>query len=130
MRTASNKRRSRRKILKEYVKRTRKQLETKLHSRNLIQGINILAVLLINHRTILKVVERTSTNFQRKRKLMAMHKALHPRDDVDKPYLVEKRRRKKKRYLHYWECRFIDARSRTLYKKAWKTDLSHQKQYT
>ena len=37
------------KILKEYLRRTRKLLETKLHSRNLIKGINTWAVPLIRY---------------------------------------------------------------------------------
>ena len=37
------------KIQKEYLKRTRKLLEIKLNSRNLIKGINILAVSLVRY---------------------------------------------------------------------------------
>ena len=38
--------------------------------------------------TILKVDERrTATNDQRTRKLITMHKALHPRDDGDRLYV-------------------------------------------
>ena len=37
------------KIQKEYLKRTRKILETKLSSRNLIKGINNWAVLLVRY---------------------------------------------------------------------------------
>ena len=73
------------KIQKEYLRRTRKLLETKLSSRNLIKGINTWAVPLIRYsgpflkwtRDELKQID------QRTRKLMTMHKALHPRDDVD-----------------------------------------------
>ena len=72
------------KILKEYFRRTRKLLETKLSSRNLIKGINTWAVLLVRYsgpflkwtRDELKQMD------QRTRKLMTIHKALHPRDDV------------------------------------------------
>ena len=52
------------KIKKEYFRRKRTQLVTKLHSRNLIKGVNTWAVLSSKIlRTILKVDEgRTSTN--------------------------------------------------------------------
>ena len=80
------------KIQKEYLRRTRKLLETKLSSKNLIKGINIWAVPPVGYsgpflkwtRDELKQMD------QRIRKLMTMHKALHPRDDVDYMYL-EKR---------------------------------------
>ena len=80
------------KIQKEYLRRTRKLLETKLSSRNLIKGINTWAVPLIRYsgpflkwtRDELKLMD------QRTRKLMTMHKALHPRDDVDRLYVSRK----------------------------------------
>ena len=73
------------KIQKEYLRRTRKLLETKLYCRNLIKGINSWAVPLVRYswaflkwtRDELKQMDQTT------RKLMTMHKALHPRDDVD-----------------------------------------------
>ena len=80
------------KIQKEYLRRTRKLLETKLNSRNLIKGINTWAVHLVRYsgpflkwtRDELKQMD------QRTRKLMTMHKALHPRDDVDRLYARRK----------------------------------------
>ena len=80
------------KIQKEYLRRTRKLLETKLCSRNLIKGINTWTVPLVRYsgpflkwtRDELKQMD------QRTRKLMTMHKALHPRDDVDRLYVSRK----------------------------------------
>ena len=80
------------KIKKEYLWRITKLLETKLSCINLIKRINIWAVPLVRYpgpfvkwtREELKQVDR------RKRKLMTMHKALHPRDDVDKLYVSRK----------------------------------------
>ena len=80
------------KIRKEYLRRTRKLLETKFSSRNLIKGINIWAVPLIRYsgpflkwtRDELKQMD------QRIRKIMTMHKSLHPRDDVDRLYVSRK----------------------------------------
>ena len=68
------------KIQREYLRRTIKLLETKHSSRNLIKGINTWAVLLVRYsgpflkwtRDELKQMD------QRTRKLMTMHKALHP----------------------------------------------------
>ena len=80
------------KIRKEYPGTTRKQLETKLPSRNLIKGINTRAVPLVRYwgpflkwtRDELKQMD------QRTKKLMTMHKALHPRDDIDRLYVSRK----------------------------------------
>ena len=80
------------KIKKEYLGRTRKLHETKLSSRNLIKGINTWAVLLVRYsEPFLKWTrEELKQMDQRTRKLMTMHKALHPRDDVDRLYVSRK----------------------------------------
>ena len=79
-------------IRKEYLRRTRKLLETKLSSRNLIKGMNTRAVLLVRYSgPFLKWTrEELKQMDQRTRKLMTMHKALHPRDDVDRIYVSRK----------------------------------------
>ena len=76
------------KIKKEYLRRTRKLLVTKLSSRNLIKGINTSAVPLVRYSgPFLKWTrEELGQMDQRTRKLMIGHKALHPRDDVDRLY--------------------------------------------
>ena len=80
------------KIQKEYLKWTRKLLETKLSSRNLIKGINTWAVPLVRYSgPFLKWTrEELKQMDQRTRKLMTMHKALHPRDNVDRLYVSRK----------------------------------------
>ena len=80
------------KIQKEYLKRTRKLLETKFWSRNLIKGINTWAVPLVRYSgPFLKWTrEELKQMDQRTRKLITMHKALHPRDDVDRLYVSRK----------------------------------------
>ena len=74
------------KIKKEYLRRTRKLLETKLSSRNLIKGIDTWAVLLVRYfgRFLKWTRDKLKQMDQRTRKLMTMHKILHPRDDVDR----------------------------------------------
>ena len=80
------------KIRKEYLRRTWKLLETKLSSRNLIKGINNWAVLLVRYSgPFLKWTrEELKQMDQRTRKLMTVHKALHPGDDVDRQYVSRK----------------------------------------
>ena len=80
------------KIQKEYLRRTRKLLEIKLSCRNLIKGINPWAVtLVIFPRPFLKwTTDELKQMNQRTRKLMTMHKALHPRDDVDRLFVSRK----------------------------------------
>ena len=77
------------KIQKEYLRRTRKLLETKLSSRNLIKGINTWAVPLVRYSgPFLKWTRDELRQMdQRTRKLMTMYKALHPRDNVDRLYM-------------------------------------------
>ena len=72
------------KFKKENLGRTRKPLETKLYSRNLIKGINTWAVLVRYSGPFLKWTNEEPKKIdQRTRKLMTMHKELHPRDDFD-----------------------------------------------
>ena len=80
------------KIQKEYLRRTRKLLETKLNSRNLIKGINTWAVPLVRYSgPFLKWTRDEHRQMdQRNRKPMTMHKALYPRDDVDRLYVSRK----------------------------------------
>ena len=79
-------------IRKEYLRRTRKILETKISCRNLIKGINTLAVPQVRYSgTFLKWTrDELKQMDQRTRKLMTMHKPLHPRDDVDRLYVSRK----------------------------------------
>ena len=76
-------------IREEYLRRTRKQLETKLSSRNVIKVINTRAVSLVRYSgPFLKWTrDQLKQMDQRTRKLMTKHKALHPRNDVDRLYV-------------------------------------------
>ena len=67
------------KIQKEYLRRTRKLLETKLTSRNLIKEINTWAVSLVRYsgRFLKWTRDELKQMDQRTRKLMTLHKALH-----------------------------------------------------
>ena len=80
------------KIQKEYLRRTRKLLETKLNCRKLSKGINTWDVSLVRYsRPFLKWTRDELRQIdQRTRELMTMHRALHPRDDVDRLYVPRK----------------------------------------
>ena len=77
------------KIKKEYLRKNRKLVETKPYCRNLVKGINIWAVCIVRYSgSFLKWTrEELKQMDQRTRKLMTMHKALHPRGTVDRLYL-------------------------------------------
>ena len=80
------------KVRKEYVRGTRKLLETQLCSRNLIKEIYTWMVPLVKYSgPFLKWTrEKLRQMDQRTRKLMTMHKAFHPRDDTDRLYVPRK----------------------------------------
>ena len=86
------------KIKKEYLRRTWKLPETKLSSRNLIQRINTWTVPLIRYsgpflkwtREELKQMDKEQKKKKNKKNIMIMHKALHPRDNVDRLYVSRK----------------------------------------
>ena len=78
-------------IQKEYLWRTRKLLETKLYSRNLIKGINTWAVPLVRYSgRFLKWTRDELKQMDQRTRIMTVHKALHPRDDVDRLYVSRK----------------------------------------
>ena len=82
-------------IKKEYLRRTRKLLETKLCNRNLIKRINTWALSLVRYSVtfFLSAPEKNFIKWTKKktRKLMTMHMALHPSDDVDRLYVSRKK---------------------------------------
>ena len=102
------------KIQKEYCRRTRKLLETKLSSRNLIKGIYTWTVPLVRHSgPFLKWTrdERKQMD-QIIRKLMTMHKAETTLTD----YVFQEKREEDD--LQHWRQRWrIDTTTRRLYTK-------------
>ena len=79
----------RKNLKREYLKRTRNWLETKLCSRNLVKGIDTCAVPLATYSgTFLEwTKEELKQMEQRTRKLMTMIKTLHPWNDVKTQYV-------------------------------------------
>ena len=84
------------KIKKENLIRTRELLGTKLYRRNLIKRINAWSVPLVRYSgPFLKWNrEEPKQMDQRTRKQMTMHKALPPRDDIDRLYVPRKEGRR------------------------------------
>ena len=80
------------KIAKEYKRRVRKILETKLNGGNLIKGINTWAVSLLRYSAaFLDWTKFEMEQLDRQtRKLMTMHNALHPKSNIDRLYLPRK----------------------------------------
>ena len=74
---------------KESHRRMRKLLKTKLHRKNLIKRIDTFAILLVKYLGPFSkwMREEIPKMKQKTRKLMMMHKALHPRNDVDRLYV-------------------------------------------
>ena len=85
----------REKIKKGYLRRTRKLLKTRLHSRNIIKGIKTWAVPFIRYSgTFLKWTREEHKQMdQRTSTLMTMSKSLHPKGDVDRLYLSRRGRK-------------------------------------
>ena len=80
-------------IKREYHRKTTKLLETKLHSRDLIKGINTRAVALLRYLGLftLNVNEkRSSTNTPEKKKCNTIQNVSNSRDDVDRLYVLRK----------------------------------------
>ena len=86
----------REKIKKEYLRKTRKLLVTKLSCRNLTKGLNTRAVPLIRYSgPFLKWIREELNQMdqrtkKKQQKLMTIHKALHLRDNIDRLYVSGK----------------------------------------
>ena len=82
------------KVQKEYLKRTKKLLETKFSRRNLIKRINIWAIPLVRYsRPFLKWTREDIKQMgQRTRKLITIHQVFHPSDDVYRLYVSGNKR--------------------------------------
>ena len=79
-------------VSKEYIRRLRKVLKSKLNGRNLVRGVHTWAVSLLRYsgafvswrKTELQATDRKT------RKLFTIYGALHPKSDVDRLYIPTK----------------------------------------
>ena len=102
-------------LRKEFLKRTRKLLESKLCCRNLIKRMNTWAVIFERQgrcsRPFFKCTKDDVRQMnQRMKELMTMHKVLHPRDDMDCLYVSRKEGKRWLASIEYW----TDAKIRGL----------------
>ena len=118
-------------IRKEYLRRTRKLIETKLSSRNFIKGINTWAVPLIRYSgPFLKWTrDKLKEMDQRTRKLTTMQKALHPRDDVDRLYGSRKEGGRGLASIEDTVDASIQQLENYIEKTRTRTNYNHQKRY-
>ena len=79
---------SKEKLKKEYIRRVKKCLKSKLNGGNMIKAINTWAVSLMRYSA--GIVEWTKADLdvtgRKTRKLMTMHGMLHPRSNVSRLY--------------------------------------------
>ena len=76
-------------VSKEYLRRLRKVLKSKLNGRNLVRGVNTWAVSLLRYsaafvswrKSELQAIDRKT------RKLFTIYGSLHPKSDVDRLYI-------------------------------------------
>ena len=76
-------------VSKEYIRRLRKVLRSKLNGGNLVRGVNTWAVPLLRHSTAfvswskseLQAIDRKARN------LSTIYAAVHPKSDVDRLYI-------------------------------------------
>ena len=77
------------KIKKEYIRRVRNKLKSKLNGGNIISAVNSRAVSIV--RCGAGIINWTKMELEeldrRTKKLMTMYGAHHPKTDVDRPYL-------------------------------------------
>ena len=84
------------KVSKEYFKRLKKVLKSKLNDGNLIQGVDTWAVSLLRYSTTFiswRKCELQAVDWKT-RKLFTMYGGLHPKSDVDRLYIPRKDRRR------------------------------------
>ena len=83
-------------VSKEYSRRLRKVLKSKLNGGNLVRGVNTWAVSLLRYsaafvswrKSELQAIDRKT------RKLFTIYEALHPKSDVDRLYSQSKKGRR------------------------------------
>ena len=79
-------------VLKEYIRRLRKVLKSKLNGGNLVRGVNAWAVSLLRYSAAF--VTRRKSELQpidrKTRKLFTKYGALHTKSDVDRLYIPRK----------------------------------------
>ena len=79
-------------VSKEYIRRLRKVLKSKVNGGNLVHGVNTWAVSLLRYSAafISRRISELQAIDRRPRKFFTIHGALHPKSDVDRLYIPRK----------------------------------------
>ena len=79
-------------VSKEYIRRLRKVLKSKLNGRNLIHGVNVWAVSLLRYSAALVSWRKSELEAigRKTRKLFTIYGTLHPKSDIDRLYIPRK----------------------------------------
>ena len=74
------------KVSKEYFRRLKKVLKSKLNGGNLVQGVNTSAVSLLKHSAVFISWRKCELQaiYRKTRKLFTTYGGLHPKSDVDR----------------------------------------------
>ena len=76
-------------VSKEYIRRIRKVLRSKLNGGNLVRGFNTWAVSLLRYSATFVIWRKSESQAidRKNRKLFTIYGALHPKSDVDRLYI-------------------------------------------
>ena len=79
-------------VSKEYIRRSRKVLKSKLNGGNLVCGVDTRAVSLLKYSTAFVSWRKSELQAidRKTRKLFTTYGALHPKSDVDRLYILRK----------------------------------------
>ena len=79
-------------VSKEYIRRLRKALKSKLNGGNLVCGVNVWAVSLLRYSAAFVSWRKSEPQAidRKTRKLFTIHGSLHPKSDVDRLYIPRK----------------------------------------
>ena len=83
-------------VLKEYIRRIKKVLKSKLNGGNLAHGVNTWAVSLLRYSAAFVSWRKSElqTIDRKTRKLFTIYGALHPKSAVDRLYIPRNKRRR------------------------------------
>ena len=83
-------------VSKEYIRRLRKVLKSKLNGGNLLRGVNAWAVSLLRYSAAFVSWRKSEVQAidRKTRKLVTVYGALHPKSDVDRLYIPRKEGRR------------------------------------
>ena len=79
-------------VWKEYIRRIRKVLKSKLNCGNLVRGVNTWSVSLLRYSSAFVIWRKSEPQAmdRKTRKLFTIYGALHPNSDVDRLYIPRK----------------------------------------